>query len=176
MNVFKVIFLCVALNSCVSTNDDQNITPLADIDSRLPSWIINPHIDGGIAIVNCITFSIKTPKTLLKVKTLTLARVKLVKYLRQKIKIIQKKQPTDDRVTTSIYHMEQDVHEIVNRIISKIKIPNLKYITFPDNTEKLCVMIVLEEKSVLLLVDQIINYFGVTRSERSMLYHEIISS
>lgn len=56
MNTRKIILsvaIAAVISACGSTEKTEDTSPI----SNLPKWILNPHVDGGIAATDCVKYS-----------------------------------------------------------------------------------------------------------------------
>ncbi len=175
---FKTLSTAVAfslLGACASQAPAPQTTAQA---SQLPDWVLSPIIENGIADTQCV--AVTADFNILKNKATALGRAELAKQIEIKVKAMDK---TYQRLTdtaegsTSGGTFESVSKQLSNKTLSGSRATKVNYINFPDNTQKLCVMITMSPELTESLFKDLVKESGRNISPRNeaVLYERFLA-
>lgn len=145
---------------------------------KLPSWVLMPIIENGIADTQCVQTT--ADMNVLKNKATALARAELAKQINVKVKAMDK---TFQRLTdtaegsSSGGTFESVSKQLANQSLSGSRVTRIDYVDFPDNTQKLCVMVTLSPELTDNLFKNLVKESGKSISPQSeaVLYERFLA-
>lgn len=129
---------CLMLSACAS-----NPTPEV-AHSKLPDWVMMPVVENGFADTQCVTAN--ADMNLLKNKASALARAEIAKQINLQVKAMDKtyQSLTEAAEGSSVGSTFESVSkQVTDQKLAGTRAVKIDYVEFPDNTQKLCVMVAL---------------------------------
>lgn len=174
-NTIKTITTAAAF-SLLAACGSQQVAEAPKV--KLPSWVLNPIIENGIADTQCVQTT--ADMNILKNKATALARAELVKQIDVKVKAMDK---TYQRLTdtadgsSSGSTFESVSKQIAQKNLSGSRATKVDYIDFPDGTQKLCVMVTMSPELTESLFKDLIKESGNNISPKSeaVLYERFLA-
>jgi hypothetical protein len=145
----------------------------------LPEWVLTPTIENGIADTQCVkSAGIDFP--VLKSKATALARAELAKQINLRVKAMDKtyQRLTDTNQGSSTGGTFEAVsRQLTNQTLSGTRATKVEYIDFPDNSQKLCVMVTLDPNLTNTLFKTLVKESGQNISPRdeAVLYERFLA-
>ena len=165
------------LSACASNPTTSTTAPAAP-KAKLPSWVMMPIIENGIADTQCVRTT--ADFNILKNKATALARAELVKQIEIKVKAMDKtyQRLTDTNEGSSTGSTFESVSkQLANKTLSGSRATKVDYIDFPDNTQKLCVMVTMSPELTESLFKGLVKESGQNISPRNeaVLYERFLA-
>ena len=165
------------MSACSSNNVQPTYEPSAQ-KIKLPSWVLNPIIENGIADTQCVQTT--ADFNILKNKASALARAELAKQINVSVKAMDK---TYQRLTdtadgsSSGSDFESVSKQLAQQALSGSRATNVDYVDFPDNTQKLCVMMTMSPDVTATLFEQIVKGSGrdLNPRDEKVLYERFLA-
>jgi len=175
-NILKGLSSVVAfslLGACAS----QPPAPEAQ-KTKLPDWVLMPIIENGIADTQCVQTT--ADFNILKNKATALARAELAKQIEIKVKTMDKtyQRLTDTNEGSSTGSTFESVSkQLANKTLSGSRATKVDYIDFPDNTQKLCVMVTMSPELTESLFKNMVKESGrnISPQNEAVLYERFLA-
>jgi len=146
--------------------------------AELPDWVTTPIIEDGIADTQCVQNT--ADFNILKNKAVTLARAEIAKQINIKVKAMDKvyQRLTDTNQGSSTGGTFESVSkQIANQTLSGSRATKVKYVNFPDNTQKLCAMVTLSPELTDTLFKSLIEKSNqnISPQNEAVLYERFLA-
>lgn len=160
------------LGACASTQVSE--AP----KTKLPSWVLMPIIENGIADTQCV--SATSDMNVLKNKATALARAELAKQIEVKVKAMDKtyQRLTDTAEGSSTGGTFESVSkQLANKTLSGSRVTQIDYVDFPDDTQKLCVMVTMSPELTESLFKDLVQGSGksISPKNEAVLYERFLA-
>jgi len=173
LKTLSTAFAFSLLGACAS----QAPAPQEQV-TQLPDWVLTPIIENGIADTQCVNAT--ADFNVLKNKATALGRAELTKQIEIKVKAMDKtyQRLTDTNEGSSTGGTFESVSkQLANKTLSGSRATKVNYINFPDNTQKLCVMITMSPELTETLFKGLVKESGRNVSPRNeaVLYERFLA-
>jgi hypothetical protein len=166
----------VMLSACASKQ--ETTAPAAATSTKLPSWVLNPIIENGIADTQCVQTT--ADFNVLKNKATALARAELTKQIEVNVKAMDK---TYQRLTDTAQgsstgsDFESVSRQLASQTLSGSRTTQVDYVDFPDGTQKLCVLVTLSPELTETLFKNIVKQSGrnISPKDEAVLYERFLA-
>jgi len=170
----------ISLCACVSQPVQQQATPAAPPASSLPSWVMNPMVENGIADTQCVSAKPGVGLNYLKSQATALARAELSKQLDVKVKAMDKtyQRLADTTSGQSVGGTFESVSkQVAQQSLSGSRAINMDYVTMPGGEQNFCVMVALSPELTDSLFKELVNKSGANLSpqDEGVLYEQFLS-
>jgi hypothetical protein len=171
LKTISTAFAVSLLGACAS----QAPAPQAE---QLPDWVLTPIIENGIADTQCVNAT--ADFNVLKNKATALGRAELTKQISIKVKAMDKtyQRLTDTNEGSSTGGTFESVSkQLANKTLSGSRATKVNYINFPDNTQKLCVMVTMSPELTESLFKDLVKESGrnVSPDNEAVLYERFLA-
>jgi len=145
---------------------------------QLPDWVLTPIIENGIADTQCVKTT--ADFNVLKNKATALGRAELAKQIEIKVKAMDKtyQRLTDTNDGSSTGGTFESVSkQLANKTLSGSRATKVNYINFPDNTQKLCVMVTMSPELTESLFKDLVKGTGrnISPKNEAVLYERFLA-
>ena len=146
----------------------------------LPSWVLNPVVENGIADTQCVTANPGVGINYLKNQATALARAELVKQIDVKVKAMDKtyQRLADTKSGQSVGGTFESVSkQVANKNISGSRPIKMDFITMPDGGNNFCVMVAMSPELTNTLFKELIKESGTNLSPQNedVLYEQFLA-
>ena len=167
------ILLVSLLSACASAPEQA-----AESKSMLPDWVMMPMIEDGFADTQCV--SATADMNILKTKAIALARAEIAKQLDLSVKAMDKSYQnlTDTAQGSSSGATFESVSKQVTQAqLNGSRAVKMEYVAFPDDTQKLCVMVTLSPAVSKSLFDSLIQESNknLSPTNEAVLYQQFLA-
>jgi len=174
LKTISTAFAVSLLGACAS----QAPAPQAEQPAQLPDWVLTPIIENGIADTQCVNAT--ADFNVLKNKATALGRAELTKQIEIKVKAMDKtyQRLTDTNEGSSTGGTFESVSkQLANKTLSGSRATKVNYINFPDNTQKLCVMVTMSPELTESLFKDLVKESGrnVSPQNEAVLYERFLA-
>jgi len=181
MNI-RNIMLAVAITIFLMACGSNKVAPPkveAPVKIKLPSWVGVPFVENGLADAQCVDNT--GSMSILKSKATALARAEIARQIGIQVKAMDKtfQNLTDTTEgSTSGSTFEAVSKGVTQQRLSGTRAVKVEYIDFPDNTQKLCVMVTMESKLAEELYEAIVKSSGrqLSAKNNAVLYQKFLAA
>lgn len=164
MNLKQLVTATAAatlLSACAS-NAPAPQAPVMDAPKvTLPSWVTLPFVEDGFADTQCVENN--AGMSVLKNKATALARAEIAKQIDIQVKAMDKTYQNLTEVaggTSGGGTFESVSKQVTNQKLAGSRAVRMDYVDFPDNTQKVCVMVALNPALTQQLYKEIVQQSG----------------
>ena len=181
LNTLKTISTSVVLATLFGCAAQQPVTQQpAPATSSLPSWVMNPVVENGIADTQCVLAKPGIGMNYLKNQATTLARAELAKQINVKVKAMDK---TYQRLTDTTQGQEvggtfESVSkQVAQQALSGSRAIQMDYVTMPGGEQNFCVMAALPPELTNTLFKELVSQSGAQLSPQNegVLYEQFMA-
>jgi len=175
VNVIKIAIIAASTLLLVACAGKTTVPQTASIKPKLPSWVLLPVVKNGFADTQCVTTV--ADMNILKNKATALARAEIAKQINIQIKAMDKTYQNlteTGKGSTAGSTFESVSKQVTQKNLSGSRAVKVDYVDFPDGTQKLCVMVVLDPDLAKNLYQNIVKAAGrkLSPKDNAVLYEE----
>lgn len=176
LKMLSTLAIVSVLTACASAPEAPKQAAATKI--KLPGWVMMPVVEDGFADTQCV--SATADMNILKNKATALARAEISKQLDVSVKAMDK---TYQNLTdTAQGSSSGGTFESVSKQVSQAQLQGSRaikvdYVDFPDNTQKLCVMVTLSPALTKTLFENLIKESSrnISPTNEAVLYQQFLA-